>query len=48
VEIADGQKVKGLAPPSCMTDPQRCLAAGGVVDELDREIAACESELNDP
>jgi transposase len=28
VEIADAQKVKGLAPLACKTRPDRCLGAG--------------------
>src|SRR2546425_1131607 len=41
VEIADAQKVKGLAPLACKTD----RIDAWVLAELDREIGDCEHEL---
>src|SRR2546422_597192 len=40
VEIAEAQKVKGLAPLACKTE-----ASLRLIDELDREISDCEREL---
>src|SRR4026209_1570459 len=47
VEIADAQKVKGLAPLACKTDriDAWVLAELALIDELEREITGCEREL---